>query len=106
MTALERGYWVYYYERYYTGAEALRRKYPGDDQAYVIAATDGDVHVDGIEVRPQYATMANHRPPDEANAELGWDPDFGEFGQPFLRLLRDVAVGEEITADYGPWYAY
>ena len=46
--------------------------------------------------------------PDEANAELGWDPDFGEFGQPFLRLLvlRDVAAGEEITADYGPWYAY
>ena len=45
--------------------------------------------------------MANHRPPDEANAELGWDPDLGEFGQPFLRLLRDVAAGEEITADYG-----
>jgi hypothetical protein len=32
--------------------------------------------------------------------------DLGEFGQPFLRLLRDVAAGEEITADYGPWYAY
>ena len=55
---------------------------------------------------PQYATMANHRPPDEANAELGWDPDFGEPGQPFLCLLRDVAAGEEITADYGPWYTY
>ena len=37
---------------------------------------------------------------DKANAELGWDPDFGEFGQPFLRvrLMCDVVAGEEITA--------
>ena len=59
-----------------------------------------------IVVTGEYAIMANHRPPDEANAELGWDPDFGEPGQPFLCLLRDVAAGEEITADYGPWYTY
>ena len=63
-------------------------------------------HVDGDAVRPQYAIMANHRHDDGANAELLWDTDFGECGQPYLHLKRFVEPGEEITVDYGPRYAY
>ena len=43
--------------------------------------------------------MANHRHDDGANAELLWDTDFGECGQPYLHLKRFVEPGEEITVE-------
>ena len=40
------------------------------------------------------------------NATFGWDNTLGEFGQPFVQLVKDVHAGEEIFANYGPWFAY
>jgi len=83
----------------------VQRDHPDNKPEYVIASDDDSAHVDGDVVRPQFAIMANHTPDHIANAELLWDPGYGEYGQPFLRLKRYVAAGEEITVDYGPWFA-
>ena len=80
--------------------------HPNDNPEYVIASAADMAHVDGNAIRPQYATMANHRHNNGANAELLWDSDFGECGQPYLRLKHFVEPGEEITVDYGPRYDY
>ena len=103
---LRRGFRVYYYGKFYADAAHLQRDHPDDHPEYVIASAADMAHVDGDAVRPQYAIMANHRHDDGANAELLWDTDFGECGQPYLHLKRFVEPGEEITVDYGPRYAY
>ena len=63
-------------------------------------------HTDGA---PPYnlAKYANHRPKQQANAMLGYEPNYGAVGQPTLTIKEQgVAAGEEITVDYGPRYAY
>ena len=68
------------------------------------------VLVDGAPIPDQFAIYANHQPRRKANAILTWDKDryYGRtpVGQPVLMLTKSVAVGEEITADYGPYYGY
>ena len=61
--------------------------------------------IDGAAVQPQYATMVNYEF-ETPNATFGWDNTLGEFGQPFVQLVKDVHAGEEIFANYGPWFAY
>jgi len=82
------------------------------DNQYSIARGGGGSmeapHFDGAAIVDQLATRANHSG-NSPNAELVWDEDFGEMGgpgQPFIRLTRTVAAGEEILVDYGRWFAY
>jgi hypothetical protein len=62
-------------------------------------------HFDGAAIPDQLATRANHST-SSANAELVWDDDYSDPGQPMIRLTHPVAVGEEILVDYGPHYDY
>ena len=73
---------------------------------YVIANSNGEAHVDGAAIPLQYATKANHQLAPTANSALRWDDAYGEHGQPYLLITREVQPGREIFTDYGPWFPY
>ena len=73
---------------------------------YVIANSNGGAHVDGAAIPLQYATKANHQPAPTANSALRWDDAYGEHGQPYLMITREVQPRREIFTNYGPWFPY
>ena len=77
-----------------------------NDDDYVIANSNGEAHVDGAAIPLQYATKANHQPAPTANSALQWDDAYGEYGQPYLTITREVQPGREIFTDYSPWFPY
>eukprot|EP01047_Picozoa_sp_COSAG01_P027253 COSAG01_NODE_1793_length_9215_cov_16.655002_10_plen_531_part_00 len=107
MQDLPPGYQVYYYGCFYQDNDAVTAANLEDTQ-YVISngGSSRSCHVDGLAVPVQYAIRANHAPSYSANAQLLWDDDSGEFGQPYLELTVPVKKGAEITVDYGPHYDY
>ena len=100
------GHCIHYYGQFYENGHAVAEAQLADSQ-YIIARGGGGSmeapHFDGAAIADQLATRANHSG-NSPNAELVWDEDFGESGgpgQPFIRLTRTVAAGEEILVDYG-----
>merc|ERR1712195_362741 len=77
-----------------------------NDDDYVIANSNGEAHVDGAAIQLQFATQANHQLAPTANSAMRWDDAYGELGQPYLMITREVQPGQEIFTDYGPWFPY
>jgi hypothetical protein len=102
---LPAGFSVHYFGKFYPDSEAVEDANL-DNAQYVIAQSSHSHHVDGLAVPVQYAIRANHKPHRLANAELIWDEDYGEFGQPKVELKSNVRAGQEITVDYGQHYDY
>ena len=114
---------VYYYGRFYIDQDDWNRRQAPDtawrgerrirtnandnnDDDYVIANSNGEAHVDGAAIQLQFATKANHQLAPAANSALRWDDAYGELGQPYLMITREVQPGQEIFTDYGPWFPY
>jgi len=104
--ALGPGYCIHYFGQYFDNGAAVSTAHLTDLQ-YVIAQNGSMAlpHFDGAAIPDQLATRANHST-SSANAELVWDDDYSDPGQPMIRLTHPVAVGEEILVDYGPHYDY
>jgi hypothetical protein len=103
---LQAGWELFYCGRYYATWAHLVAAGRNTGQ-YTIAEGRNEPHFDGEHVPYNLAKYANHRPKQQANAMLGYEPNYGAVGQPTLTIKEQgVAAGEEITVDYGPRYAY
>jgi hypothetical protein len=102
---LPAGLSIHYFGKFYSDSKAVEEANL-DNTQYVIAQSRHSHHVDGLAVPVQYATRANHKPHSLANAELIWDEDYGEYGQPKVELKDNVCAGQEIRVDYGRHYDY
>jgi hypothetical protein len=103
---LQAGWELFYCGRYYATWAHLVAAGRNTGQ-YTIAEGRNEPHFDGEHVPYNLAKYANHRPKHQANAMLGYEPNYGAVGQPTLTIKEQgVAASEEITVDYGPRYAY
>jgi hypothetical protein len=110
---LPAGHEIEYFGEFFDSTTAIKEA-GQDDSAYLIGNGNGDddeqVIVNGIAIPEQHAIYANHQPEKYANCRLFWDKDRyqgrSNIGQPVLITKRQIQTGEELTADYGPHYAY